>query len=93
MVRPKPLASSSAEPPIPQWAIAVIVIATASLIFIVLFGAVTVSAGGSHADLASPQGNVRRPLGRLFDRGCKTNKALADTRTTKDEESLWGEIT
>ncbi|KAG0423876.1 hypothetical protein HPB47_000367 [Ixodes persulcatus] len=42
VVRPKPLASSSAEPPIPQWAIAVIVIATASLIFIVLFGAVTI---------------------------------------------------
>lgn len=42
LVRPKPLASSSAEPPVPQWAIAVIVIATASLIFIVLFGAVTI---------------------------------------------------
>ncbi|XP_075548068.1 uncharacterized protein LOC142582345 isoform X1 [Dermacentor variabilis] len=42
VVRPKPLASSSAEPPVPQWAIAVIVIATASLIFIVLFGAVTI---------------------------------------------------
>lgn len=41
VVRPKPLASS-AEPPIPQWAIAVIVIATASLIFMVLFGAVTI---------------------------------------------------
>lgn len=42
VVRPKPLASSSSEPPVPQWAIAVIVIATASLIFIVLFGAVTI---------------------------------------------------
>lgn len=39
--RPKSFQSTS-EPPIPQWAIAVIVIATASLIFIVLFGAVTI---------------------------------------------------
>ncbi|XP_064471273.1 mucin-2-like isoform X2 [Ornithodoros turicata] len=39
--KPNPL-RSAAEPPIPQWAIAVIVIATASLIFIILFGAVTI---------------------------------------------------
>ncbi|XP_054706651.1 mucin-2-like [Uloborus diversus] len=40
--KPIPSPEESPEPPIPQWAIAVIVIGAASLIFIILFAAVTV---------------------------------------------------
>ncbi|XP_076308905.1 uncharacterized protein LOC143224652 [Tachypleus tridentatus] len=39
--KPTPTLEGIAEPSIPQWAIAVVVIATASLIFTILFGAVT----------------------------------------------------
>ncbi|CAL1296176.1 unnamed protein product [Larinioides sclopetarius] len=40
--QPTPSPEENVEPPIPQWAIAVIVIGAASLIFIVLFAAVTI---------------------------------------------------